>query len=157
MIETRIPLSFTQSIGVNLSWGAVLEGFDRRLLAHDFARDKAIEELANGSNSLLVELAESGPNDSLRTKIDELASLESSPPDTERLLYVLVAFLRKHQSHVEHLLDLVEEVYADFDYPPCLVRAVRYMPMSGPDLGSREANESRMVAYLDEYLAKSPD
>jgi hypothetical protein len=156
MIETRIPYSFTQDAGVNLSWADVLEGFDRRLLASDFVRDKALDELTEGSAQELVDLAISDPIDSVRGKVEQLASSESSRPGSSVLLYLLVAYLRKNERQTKRLLDLIEEVYADFGYPPCLAKAVRYMPTEVPDFGTLAANEQGLEANLDAYLATPP-
>lgn len=157
MIEARIPYSFTRSLGVNLSWAEVLDGIDRCLLTCDFTRDKASDELNESSTQLLIDLAISDPGEPMRCKVAQLASLEDTAPNTSRLLYVLVSYLRKHEQQTRRILDLVEEIYADFDYPSCLAKAVRYMPLEGPDLGSLEANESRLLANLDNYLATPPD
>lgn len=156
MIETRIPYSFTHSAGVKLSWADVLEGLDRRLLASDFVRDKAVDELTEGSVQILIDLAISDPAESVRDKVKQLASSEPSAPSSSVLLYLLVAYLRKHEQQTQRLLDLIEEVYADFGYPPCLAKAVRYMPTESPDLGSLEANEQGLVVKLDDYLATPP-
>ena len=55
-------------------------------------------------------------------------------------------------------LQTVEEVYADFDYPEQIASFVRYMPMQGPDLGSRLANERRLFerwkAFVENWRTK---
>lgn len=47
---------------------------------------------------------------------------------------------------------MVEEIYADFGYPPELAAFVRYMPMVGPDLGTTTLNEARMYERWQAYL-----
>jgi hypothetical protein len=148
VIETRIPYGFAQRVGVNLSWTDVLEGLKRRILACDFAREKAVDELTEVSPQVLVDLAISDPTESVGDEVEQLALSEAPSSSTSSLLYVFVSYLRKHEQNTQRLLDLIEEVYADFDH--------RYMPMEGPDLGSLEANEQRLVADLDAYLAMPP-
>jgi hypothetical protein len=64
----------------------------------------------------------------------------------------VLAWLYERRDELPDPLACVDEVYADFDYPPQIARLVRYMPMDGPDLGSREANERRMFERWREYL-----
>jgi len=47
----------------------------------------------------------------------------------------------------------VEEVCADFEYPEKIAEFVHYLPMSGRDLGSREANVRRLFERWREHLA----
>jgi len=65
---------------------------------------------------------------------------------------ILAAFIS--ESDVPDKLDAIEEVYSSFDYPEELTGMVRYMPMQGTDLGSREANEGRMLDLLKDLAAK---
>jgi hypothetical protein len=43
-------------------------------------------------------------------------------------------------------------VYADFDYPEEIAGFIRYMPMRGPDLGSKQLNEKRMLETWGRYI-----
>ena len=52
-------------------------------------------------------------------------------------------------------LQTVEEVYADFDYPEQIASFVRYMPMQGPDLGSRLANERRLFERWRSWVVEN--
>lgn len=73
-------------------------------------------------------------------------------------LYLVLDWLYQHRADLADPLQTVEEVYADFGYPECLSSFVRYMPMQGPDLGSRAANEARLFerwkSYLDECAGR---
>jgi hypothetical protein len=70
----------------------------------------------------------------------------------------VLAWFYEHRAEVPDPLQRVEEVYADFGYPEQLAKFVRYMPMEGPDLGSREANERRLFErwkrYVDDVASK---
>lgn len=52
-------------------------------------------------------------------------------------------------------LQVIEEIYADFNYPEELVGFIRYMPMQGPNLGSREANENRMFERWRSWVVEN--
>jgi hypothetical protein len=104
------------------------------------------------SGDVLSKLASSSNFDDVQSLILRLAEDGGSPPQSERILRLVLAYLREIETRKDRLLDRIEEVYADFDYPDCIAGAVRYMPMQGVDLGSIEANEDRLVANLDRYL-----
>ena len=76
----------------------------------------------------------------------------------DKWLYLVLAWLYEQRGAVPDPLQTVEEVYADFGYPEEIAGLIRYMPMDGPDLGSREANERRLFErwrqYLDSAAAK---
>jgi hypothetical protein len=65
---------------------------------------------------------------------------------------LVLAWIYEHRGAFLDPLQTVEEVYADFGYPERIAGFVRYMPMDGPDLGSREANEQRLMERWKEYL-----
>jgi hypothetical protein len=65
---------------------------------------------------------------------------------------IIAAFIR--ESDISDKLEAIEEVYSSFDYPEELAGMVRYMPMTGPNLGSKAANEERMLNRLKELSAK---
>lgn len=152
MNELNIPFSFTRDIGINLSWADVLEAYKRKLLSPTFAQEMAMHKLDVHSGDVLSKLASSGNFDDAQSMILRLAEECGSPPQNERILKLVLAYLRKIETRKDRLLDCIEEVYADFDYPDCIAGAVRYMPMQGADLGSIEANEDRLIAKLDRYL-----
>lgn len=147
-----IPFSFARDIGIDLSWADVLEAYRRKLLSPTFAQEMAAHKLDVHSGELLLKLASSDKFDDAKSMVLRLAEEGGSPPQSERILKLVVAYLRKIETRKNRLLDCIEEVYADFDYPDCIAGAVRYMPMQGVDLGSIEANEDRLIANLDRYL-----
>jgi hypothetical protein len=70
----------------------------------------------------------------------------------DKWLYLVLAWLYEHRAEVPDPLQRVEEVYADFGYPEQLANFVRYLPMEGPGLGSREANERRLFERWKRYI-----
>lgn len=70
------------------------------------------------------------------------------------------AFLKLHsirernENQIGKLLDEVEALYADLNYPPALARFVRYMPAAPENIASENLGETRMVERLDEFLDK---
>lgn len=68
---------------------------------------------------------------------------------------LVLAWIYENREGVADPLGIVEEIYADFDYPGEVAPFVRYMPMSGPDLCSREKNEERMYGNWKAYLLEA--
>ena len=65
---------------------------------------------------------------------------------------IIAAFIS--ESDISEKIEAIEEVYSSFDYPEELAGMVRYMSMTGPNLGSKAANEERMPNKLKELPAR---
>ena len=66
----------------------------------------------------------------------------------------LRAIRERNGEQIGKMLDDVEALYADLNYPPALARFVRYMPATPEDVASGNVGETRMVERLDEFLDK---
>ncbi len=162
MEQLKIPASFVIE-RASMSWREVRFGIDDELLAPGAAVDFALEQLSTLDNpaAALIELAISRRDERLKELIDRLADLEpeiSAQDLRDKWLYLVLAWIYQHRSGFTDPLQTAEGVYADFGYPSQMVGFIKYQPMEGPDLGSREANERRMMgrwkAYLDEAGSK---
>lgn len=63
-------------------------------------------------------------------------------------LYVLPAWLYCNRTQFTDPFQIVEEIYAEFDYPEEIVTFVRYMPAEDP----RRAGEQSMLDAWRNYL-----
>ena len=159
LVTGKIPFSFV-SRRVALSWQDVRFGLQEQLLDPGAAIELAVDQLANLDTApvSLTKLAGMARSDGLAEVVGELAAKEPVVPDNviqEKWLYILLSWVYEHKNDVEDPLHLVEQIYADFGYPPQVAAFVRYMPMEGPDLGSREGNERRLIDRWKEYLYKT--
>lgn len=161
LIKLSISLAFIND-RVRLTWREILYGVDNELLAPGAAADFAGDRLArrDDPSAILVELAGARRDEPTRALVEQLASAE--PPEAsdeiqDKWLYLVLAWIFEHRASYPDPLQTVEEVYADFGYPPRIASFVRYMPADEPDLGSRERNERRLhekwKRYLDEASA----
>ena len=94
-------------------------------------------------------------HESTRHLVDQLANAEEARSEEElrgKWLHLALACLYEHRLDDPDPLQRVEEIYADFGYPEGVAQFVRYMPMDGPDLGSREANERRLFERWKRYI-----
>ena len=156
IVRLRIPYSFIR-VRTPVTWRDVRFGLTNDLIASRTAVDLAIERITDPVDPLLVELAAEQVNERILDIVERLAESEPYRSDSEirdKWLYLVLAWLYEHRQDDPDPLQRVEEVYADFEYPERLAAFVRYMPTEGPDLGSREANERRLMerwkGYLDE-------
>jgi hypothetical protein len=63
-------------------------------------------------------------------------------------LFLLLAWLYENRGKVQDPLGLVEELYADFDYPEQIAGFVRYMPPQDPS----RVGDSYLVENWRRYL-----
>jgi hypothetical protein len=156
LIKLEIPASFVEG-RTALSWREVRFGIENELLDPHAAVDIAVQQCAERDrpSTNLLELAAAREEEPTAELIDQLAESEASQPPAEirrKWLYLVLAWTYEHRSEYRDPLGRVEEVYADFGYPEELAPFVRYMPLDAPDLGSREANEGRLLTRWKEYL-----
>lgn len=158
LIKVEIPAAFVED-RTRLTWREASFGVDAQLLAENAVVDLAANRLAAGEEPVaaLVELADRSCTPWSREALDALAASEPEQSvDALRRtwLYLVLAWYFERRADFSDPLQIVEEVYADFDYPEDIAHFVRYMPSKEPSLGSVSANEARLVehwkAWLDE-------
>lgn len=155
MIMARIPFDFVKQ-RAELSWRDVAYALDRQLTSPRLAIELAQQRVSTHGTPAPDEyrLAESQPADPIRTIVESLA--ETAEPDhgsaAAKWLYLLLAWVFVNRTAFDDPLGMVEQIYADFDYPEEVAPFVRYMPMVGPDLGSTDRNEARLYQYWEQYL-----
>lgn len=156
LIKLNITPEFIRE-RTHLTWREALFGIDNELLSPRAAVDFAAHQLEVQENAepALVELAGVCSGESVRDLVEQLVAAE--PPQVSeamrrKWIFLVLAWIFEHKESYPDPLRVVEEVYADFGYPDAITSFVRYMPMDEPDLGSREANESRLYEKWKRYL-----
>ncbi|MEO7038065.1 MAG: DUF2247 family protein [Polyangiaceae bacterium] len=157
LFQIHVPYNFLRG-RVVLSWRFMLFGLDQDLLDPVASIELAVDCLEKDTETgpLLVELAGLSKFEPTRAYVEKLASLEhesGSSDIRDKWLYVVLAWILEHRDGYADPLQIVEDVYADFDYPSQIAGLVRYMPSDEVDLGSRERNEERLYekwrAFVD--------
>ena len=155
LVRLRISYDFIRE-RVRLSWGEVLFGLIEELidpaapslLAADMVNDDT-------DDAALIELAglstKEDPEPCVR-KLAERPADQASSDGPAKWLYLVLAWIFEHRREYPDPLRAVAAVYADFGYPKQIVSFVHYMPMDGPDLGSRARNEARLYDRWQRYL-----
>jgi hypothetical protein len=161
MTISEIPYDFIRQ-RVTIGWTEIKFGLDHQLLKPEGAIDKAMEQLCTSSETSkdLVELATMANSESVADLVSSLAGHELPAPDQfvkDKWLYIVLAWVYENQKLLIDPLQIVEEVYADFDYPQQIVSFVRYMPTEDLNVGNLEQNEARLFRSWRNYLSEMKD
>jgi len=167
MEPTPIPLSFVQNRLV-LTWPDVAWGFQNGWLDAASVVDHAVSQLAENeaASSPMIDLA--GLTRSELTEVPFLLerivtkAAESSVTSQRKWLYLTLAWFYENRAELEDPLGVVEQLYADFDYPTEISSFVRFMPPAGdyePRAHSHAENVDRLFrkwkSYLDDFSTRA--
>ncbi len=151
----EIPLSFIEE-RVPILWSDVEFGIKNELIEPSEVVYLAAVRLAEHLEDVqLLDLASVDPGDPILELVEALSRKEAAIDEEKtrsKWTYLVLAWLYENREQEPDPLGLVEKVYADFDYPGEVAPFVRYMPADGPDLGSRELNEAKLVERWRDYL-----
>jgi hypothetical protein len=162
LFSLAIPYSFAQD-RVALTWRDVQFGLKNGLLAHALPGDLATALLMadeHQSNADVIAIAGAGKHEDIGENIERLAQAERRE-DTdairEKMLFLCLAWIHQHRQDYPEPLKMVEFVYEGFGHPTSIRDFVGYMPMVGPNLGSKELNMKRLYERWEAYLKAAGD
>ncbi|MBE0367039.1 DUF2247 family protein [Pseudoalteromonas aurantia] len=137
------------------SWGELLSAVERQIVSRQFVIEHAMAELIVMEKypDALLELASLNKGDDIHPYIDDLVENEVSVSDVdEKVLFLVLSWLFETKELYDEPLAIVEEIYADFDYPECISGFIRYMPSEEPSLGTVEENKLRLIGKWESYI-----
>ncbi|MCA9643524.1 MAG: DUF2247 family protein [Polyangiaceae bacterium] len=142
-------------LSVPWTWQSLAWGLQKGLIGRVVAIQAATRLLAQGepASAEVVELAGCAIDDPLVEQlVTRLArdQAEAGAVD-EPWLYLVLRWVYDNQTRFADPLQVVDEVYADFDYPAAISSFVRYMPSDSPDLGG-EGNTRHLYARWLRFL-----
>lgn len=115
-----------------LNWKELLYGFEHGFIDEKGVSEYACKTLTEKSSQEAIELASLLPQEDYLASnlLQSLADKDLSPvtDTTKPWIFLLLSFLLEHQEDYEDPLEIVEELYADFDYPEEIASLVSYMP-----------------------------
>ena len=140
-------------------------GLERGFIKAAAVIDIATAEVKRGSaDPVLQDLAAL-----LRDKADRVPDVLQALDDPERIhdpresarkwLYLELRAAYADRDRLADPLGVVEQIYADFEYPPAIASFVRYMPLQPGDEPGESALISRLADFLDREhrsLARRP-
>jgi hypothetical protein len=155
LIKLNVSASFILD-RTSLTWRELLFGIDKELISPNAAMDFAANRMERGDDSAgVVDLATSMKGQGIRALVEQLANMEpqqSTAQVRDKWLYLVLAWIFAHRKEYGDPLRVVEEAYADFDYPQLVAPFVRYMPMTGLDRGNREENEQQLYENWERFI-----
>jgi hypothetical protein len=145
-----------------IDWDVLYYGIQNDIIAPETAIDYAsacLENKQDEGNPNIIDsliLEDSSKNNAL----DLLKKIkQNKTPDSfcKRILrYLILDSVRENISNSNDLLDFVEMVYADFDYPEDMNSFIKYMPVSDdykPSLHTEGENLKRLYLNFDKFMA----
>lgn len=152
-----IPYEYANSL-FELTWVDIKYGIDHGFLDYQAAIEHAVVTLGKEviPPQSVIALACLDKWESVHPYIDELASQTSEQEgiSQEKFLYALLNWVYEHREQYAEPLELVEIIYADFDYPEDIVGFVRYMPTPDPISESLDLNRERLFNNWKDFLEK---
>ena len=147
----NIPFEFARSI-IPLNWDDINWGCRNSIIEWQDAVIFAIDHLENNTDPSVLELAiiDLRERERIEQIVAELSEFDTK--DTEvtirNWLIILLAWAYHEREKSPDPLGLVEEIYANFNYPSEIANIVRYMPpVDGydPSKHTHEENERRLM------------
>jgi len=159
IVQLSIPLEFIRNL-VRVSWRDLRFGLVSELLDPQAPVEWGREQIARLTHppEALIDLVGMSENCPSLGLVDQLAEDEPEQAGDQirdKWLYLVLVWIYEHKDEYPDSLQRVEEVYGDFDYPEQMANFVRNMPMTGPDLGSIEANERRLFKRWKQYIGET--
>ena len=158
-LKLKIPADFIIA-RASLSWREVRFGIENELLDPRAPIELAVVQVSSMGEAptILLDLVGSAAGESIKELLDRLAEAEaerSLKDVSAKWLFIVLAWIYERRDELLDPLQRAEEVYADFGYPERMAGFIRYMPMIGSDLGSRESNERRLLDRWRRYLEEA--
>ena len=147
-----VPFAFLKRLHSPITWDDVQFGFKNGIIDHRTVIDYACLSVSTDGteDEDIITLACATPTDSITELLSRIAKSETEVAVSSKN-WALIQAAYVSEANTRDPLTAVEEIYESFDYPRELSLFIRYMPMNGPDLGSVEANEQRMVDALKDF------
>ena len=154
--------NFCFSEGPWLTWSDLRFGMSRAYISAEGVVEFAMDSLTTGSDESHFALA--GMRGANRWDVDGvLEKLESfAEPDLEdckaHWWYLLLLWVYKNRSIYDDPLSIVEEIYAEFEYPERMASIIRYMPSDSNYAGGQEKLmenwRSLLEAVAESFVAR---
>lgn len=153
----EIPYEFASS-NVELSWADIKFGIGSNFLVENDAITHAVNELSKeeSPSSDLESLAFLFKGEDIEPFLTNLSTLEHENENAikEKWLYLLLKWIFEHKDSLyKNFLDVVEHVYADFDYPHIIAGLIKYMPNENTSKYNA-TGENLLLEVWGDYLRK---
>jgi len=158
-LNILIPYQYASRL-VTLSWDEILFMIKEKLFEENAAVQHAIELLSEDEDLpySVIELSCLKNGESIHPYIDDLTKDKLDEEDGDKIknkfMFLLLDWVFENKDSFSDPLEVVEIIYADFDYPPEISKFVRYMPADEPLQDTIEKNILRLYEKWKNYLDK---
>ena len=144
-----------------IDWSILCYGIENDLIATETAIDYTSVYLANNqdeSNPDIIDLLvlEDLQKDKVLNLLKRICPTNLSDNSRKKILrYLILDTARNNLCEVKALLEFVEKVYADFDYPSDMNSFITYMPITdgyNSSLHTPEENLNRLLNNFDKFM-----
>ncbi|VVN85795.1 hypothetical protein PS718_01480 [Pseudomonas fluorescens] len=138
-----------------LNWAQLLFGLDKGYIDEQGVSSYICDSLTNSSPEQAYEIATMAPTEqnSIRVLLQSLANKNSQEEIdvTKPWIFLLLSHLLENKEQFEDPLQIIEELYSDFDYPEEIAPLVRYMPLPDGVEGSENRLYENWKTALSDY------
>ncbi|WP_422403358.1 DUF2247 family protein [Pseudomonas sp. GZD-209] len=138
-----------------LSWGEIKYGLDRGYLTPKGVVEYALKRLSAESTADQYELAclAGDEVDNIRECVIRLAAkdVRDDKASAKAWMFLIFLWVFINRGEYQDPLGVVEELYADFDYPESVASIVRYMPAADPSLEGEDQLLKNWSNLLDSF------
>lgn len=149
-----------------INWECIYWGIKEHLIEPDNAiiyANKVIDENSDAATPEIIELLiiDDISNDNVLPLIEKMFSdktrLNKSKATAMRTLrYIILFEVKMNSNNNQILLDEIESIYTDFDYPSDMENFIAYMPVTDDEYDvsthSAEENEQRLVNNFNLFM-----
>ena len=146
-----------------ITWNVIFWGIKNDIITPDCAvhyAHKLIEKNICDNDDTLVEILilENPQKNEILKLIKRMYSYDSSKKDISIniLRYIILDGLRQSEKNNKIVLENIENIYVDFDYPEDMKSFISYMPVEDdtyePSNHTEEENEQRLIDKFNVFL-----
>lgn len=145
-----------------LNWNVIFLGIRDDLIDAESAiryANKLVENNVTEDNSLLVELfiLENVEKAEVLRLLYDIVSQDVTEEYAKKILrYIILDSIEQTKQDDKTILNTIENVYADFDYPEDMASFISYMPVDdttyNPSAHTLKENEQRLIEKFNMFL-----
>ncbi|MEK8212547.1 DUF2247 family protein [Paenibacillus sp. FSL L8-0463] len=157
-LNLLIPYNYIVNL-INLTWSDLFFAIKHGYLNPEAATEHAMYVISEEEfpSQDVIDLAWLKKGEDVHPYLDKLLapmSMEEYSIAQEKILYVVLKWVFENKEHYADPFEVVETIYADFDYPEEISQFVRYMPSNQPLLDLVDFNKERLYKNWSDYLEK---
>lgn len=161
-------INIFDKIKMPLDWAMVYHGIKKNILDTDIAQELACRKLEH-NEQLSEEELELSWNSNNRLDVLELIEKildsqgnveESIERAKDKIRIAIIIYLRETEKDKARLLERIDMIYADFDYPEDMDKLISYMPIcdgSVPASRTIEDNRNYLLSKLDNFIKEQQE